>query len=150
ESARVDMSIAALFSGFALANAKLGAVHGFAGVLGGSLKAPHGAICARLLPDVMSVNVRALTERDPRSETIHRYDEVAQILTGSSAARAVEGIRWVAEVCHTLKIPSLSAYGLHREDFPVIIEKSARASSMKGNPIALTHEEMEEVLERAM
>jgi alcohol dehydrogenase class IV len=149
-AARVDMAIAALFSGLALANAKLGGVHGFAGVLGGHLNAPHGAICARLLPDVMSVNVRALTERDPQSETLQRYDEVAQILTGSSAARAVDGIRWVADVCNNLKIPRLAAYGLNKEDFPVIIEKSARASSMKGNPIALTLEEMDEVLERAL
>jgi alcohol dehydrogenase class IV len=150
ESARVDMSIAALFSGMALANAKLGAVHGFAGVLGGSMNAPHGAICARLLPEVMSVNVRALSERDPRSETLRRYDEVAQILTGSSTARAADGVRWVTGMCNTLKIPRLSTYGLHREDFPVVIEKSARASSMKGNPIILTPEEMENVLERAL
>ena len=150
ESARVDMAIAALFSGFALANAKLGGVHGFAGVLGGSLNAPHGAICARLLPEVMSVNVRALSERDPQSEILQRYDEVAQILTGSRAARAADGIRWVTEVCNAMKIPRLSAYGLLREDFPVIIEKSTRASSMKGNPIALTLEEMEEMLERAL
>jgi len=150
ESARVDMSIAALFSGFALANAKLGAVHGFAGVLGGSLNAPHGAICARLLPDVMSINLRALSERDPQRETLRRYDEVAQILTGSSTARAADGIRWVTEVCNSLKIPRLSAYGLTREGFPVVIEKSARASSMKGNPIVLTPEEMGEVLERAL
>jgi alcohol dehydrogenase class IV len=150
EAARTDMALAALFSGLALANAKLGAVHGFAGVLGGSLNAPHGAICARLLPYVMSVNVRALTERDPHNETLRRYDEVAQILTGSSAARAADGIRWVTEVCNTLKIPRLSAYGLHREDFPGIIEKSARASSMKGNPIALTLEEMGEVLGRGL
>jgi len=150
ESARVDMSIAALFSGFALANAKLGAVHGFAGVLGGRLDAPHGAICARLLPDVMSINVRALGEREPWSETLHRYDEVAQILTGSSAARAADSISWITEVCKTLKIPQLSTYGLRSEDFPVIIEKSARASSMRGNPITLTPEEMEEVLGRAL
>jgi alcohol dehydrogenase class IV len=150
ETARVDMSIAALFSGLALANARLGAVHGFAGVLGGSLNAPHGAVCARLLPEVMSVNVRALSERDPRSETLRRYDEVAQILTGSSAARAADGVRWVTETCDTLKIPRLSAYGLHRDNFPVLIEKSARASSMKGNPIILTPEEMENVLERAL
>jgi alcohol dehydrogenase class IV len=150
ESARCDMSIAALFSGLALANAKLGGVHGFAGVLGGILNAPHGAICARLLPYVMSVNVRALSERDPQSETLHRYDEVAQILIGSSAARAADGIRWVTEVSSDLNIPRLSTYGFRSEDFPGIIEKSAQASSMKGNPIALTVEEMEEVLERAL
>ena len=150
ESARTDMAIAALFSGFALANAKLGAVHGFAGVLGGSLTAPHGAICARLLPYVMSVNVSALTRRATQNETLRRFDEVAQILTGSSAAQAADGIQWVAEVCAAMKISPLSAYGLKREEFPVVIDKSTRASSMKGNPIALTAGEMEEILEGAL
>ena len=50
--AREDMSLASLFGGIALANAKLGAVHGFAGPIGGMFPAPHGAICARLLPVV--------------------------------------------------------------------------------------------------
>jgi alcohol dehydrogenase class IV len=52
------MSLASLFSGMALANAKLGAVHGLAGPLGGVLSAPHGAICARLLPFVMETNLK--------------------------------------------------------------------------------------------
>lgn len=146
ELARIDMAIAALFSGFALANAKLGAVHGFAAVLGGSLGAPHGAICARLLPYVMAVNVRALAKRLPQSETLHRYDEVAQILTGNSTARAADGIHWVSDICAAMEIPAISDYGLKREDFPVIIEKSTQASSMKGNPITLTTEELEEIL----
>jgi alcohol dehydrogenase class IV len=150
EQARTDMAIAALFSGFALANAKLGAVHGFAAVLGGTLGAPHGAVCARLLPYVMSVNLRALVERSPQSETLQRYDEVAQILTGNSAARAADGIRWVSEVCAAMKIPALSDYGLRREEFPVIIDKSTQASSMKGNPIVLTTGELEEILAGAL
>ena len=48
--ARQDMALVSLFGGLALANAKLGAVHGFAGPLGGLFPAPHGTICARLLP----------------------------------------------------------------------------------------------------
>ena len=61
--AREDMSLASLFSGMALANAKLGAVHGFAGPLGGMTDAPHGVICGKLLPYVMQANVRALQDR---------------------------------------------------------------------------------------
>jgi alcohol dehydrogenase class IV len=149
-SARQDMCVAALFSGLALANAKLGAVHGFAGVLGGLLNAPHGAICARLLPHVMSINVRALNERASDSDTLQRYDEVAQILAGSDVARAVDGVTWVEELCSALGVLPLSFYGLKKDQFPVVIEKSAKASSMRGNPITLIAEEMEEILDRAL
>ena len=61
--ARTDVGWAALLSGLALANAGLGAVHGFAAPIGGMFPAPHGAVCATLLPHVMAVNVAALRAR---------------------------------------------------------------------------------------
>jgi alcohol dehydrogenase class IV len=70
KSAREDMAVAGLFGGLALANAGLGAVHGFAGPIGGSFAAPHGAICAALLPHVMAANIRALRQRAPDSAAI--------------------------------------------------------------------------------
>jgi alcohol dehydrogenase class IV len=54
---REDMSVASLFGGLALANAGLGAVHGFAAPIGGMFAAPHGAVCAALLPHVMKSNM---------------------------------------------------------------------------------------------
>jgi alcohol dehydrogenase class IV len=149
-SARREMSLASLMGGLALANAKLGAVHGFAGPLGGMFPAPHGAICARLLPFVMETNVQALEERATEDTALVRYDEVARILTGKRDARAREGVAWVQSLCALLDVPGLSSYGLAREHFPQVIEKSARASSMKGNPIKLTEQEMEKILTRAL
>jgi len=149
-SARVDMSLASLFGGLALANAGLGAAHGFASVLGGMFPAPHGAICARLLPHVMMVNVRALLARQPESEALQRYDEIAQILTGSCRASARNGVEWIQELCAALNVPPLAAWGMKAQDLPGVVEKSALASSMKGNPIPLTPEEMLEILEQAL
>src|SRR5690606_30733905 len=63
--ARTDMSICSLTGGMCLANAKLGVVHGFAAPLGGMTGAPHGALCAALLPAAIETNVRALRERQP-------------------------------------------------------------------------------------
>ena len=148
--AREDMSLASLFGGLALANARLGAVHGFAGVLGGRYPGPHGAICAKLLPLVMETNLQALHERLPESEYLYRYQEVARILTNSEKATLQDGLHWVKEVCLDLQIPTLSVYGLRREDIPSVVEMSARASSMKGNPILLTSQEMESILNEAL
>lgn len=148
-AAREDMALASLFGGLALANAKLGVVHGFASVLGGMFPAPHGAVCAVLLPPVMAVNVQALQERQPDSEFLRRYDEVAQILTGSPKATAGDGVAWVQELGQALSVPKLGTYGLTPADFPTVIEKTAAASSTQGNPIQLTPAELHEILNRA-
>jgi len=149
QTAREDMALASLFSGLGLANAKLGAVHGFAGPLGGMLSAGHGAICARLLPFVMDVNVRALQSREADSAALARYDKVAQLLTGRAAAQAADGLAWVQNLCAALKVPSLAEFGLKEQDFPTIVAKSQRSSSMKGNPIELTEDELLEILKKA-
>lgn len=148
--AREDMALVSLCGGLALANAKLGAVHGLAGVLGGMFDAPHGALCGRLLPYVMEANVRALQAREPDNPALERYDDVAVILTGEWEAEAEDGVAWVQELCAALKVPGLATYGVRAADFLTIIEKAAASSSMKGNPITLTTAELRGILSRAL
>jgi len=150
KESRQDMALASLYSGLALANAKLGAVHGFASVLGGMYAGPHGAICARLLPPVMAVNVRALKERGTDQQPLQKYETLARILTGREDAAPEDGMAWIQELGEALQIPPLSTYGVNPADFPEIVAKSAVASSTKGNPIELTPGEMEEILTRAL
>jgi len=147
-TAREDMALASLFSGLALANAKLGAVHGLAGPLGGMISAPHGTICARLLPYVMETNVTALRKRAPGSPALTRYDEIAQLLNGSTAT-TIDGVEWVRNICLLLKVPSLSEFGLKEQDFPAVVAKSQKSSSMKGNPISLTDDELTTILKKS-
>jgi len=146
KNAREDMALASLFSGLALANAGLGAVHGFAGPLGGMICAPHGVICARLLPVVMQANVEALQSRADTSPALGRYDEIAQLLTGNVKAKAEDGLKWVQDICHKLKVPPLAEFGLKEQDFPAAVAKAQKSSSMKGNPIALTQDELLAIL----
>lgn len=148
--AREDMALASLFSGLALANAKLGAVHGFAGPLGGMTDAPHGVICGKLLPYVMDVNVRALRDRAPESPTLARFDEVGRILTGTSTAGASDAVEWIADLCKVLRLPGLRKYGLSEDDFPTLVAKSRKASSMKGNPVELHEDELTGILRQAI
>jgi alcohol dehydrogenase class IV len=148
--AREDMALASLCGGLALANAKLGAVHGLAGPLGGMVRAPHGAVCGLLLPHVMAANVRALQERQPRSDALTRYGEVARLLTGRSNATAADGISWVEALCEDLRVPPLRSYGLSENQVGTLIEKAAASSSMKGNPILLRPEELRRVVSAAL
>ncbi|MCX6050376.1 MAG: iron-containing alcohol dehydrogenase [Chloroflexi bacterium] len=149
-TARADMAIASLCGGLALANAKLGAVHGFAAPLGGMFPAPHGVICARLLPLVMAANVRALQERSPTSPMLARYAEVAQILTGDAAAEANAGVRWVQALCAALAIPPLANFGVTEADMSAVVAKAQKASSMQGNSLVLTSEELTQILHQAL
>jgi alcohol dehydrogenase class IV len=148
-AAREDMSLASLFSGLALANAGLGAVHGLAGPLGGMTSAAHGVICARLLPFVAQANVRALQSRAADSPALGRYDDITQLLTGKAAAQAADGVTWVQQLCAELNVPSLVRFGLKEQDFPAVVEKAKKSSSMKGNPIELTDDELMGILENA-
>ncbi|PKM64760.1 MAG: alcohol dehydrogenase [Firmicutes bacterium HGW-Firmicutes-20] len=148
--AREDMAIASLFGGIALANAKLGAVHGFAGVLGGMYPIPHGVVCARLLPYVTRKNIEVLNTRDAQNPAVNRYEDVAKILTRNPDAKALDGVAWLEELCNHLDVASLSHFGVKEEHFDEIIKKSMNASSMKGNPIELTYDELKDILQQAL
>jgi alcohol dehydrogenase class IV len=144
-AAREDLALASLFGGLCLANAGLGAVHGFAAPVGGMFEAPHGAVCAALLPATLEVNLRALRARAPSHPALARLREVAVLLTGRADARAEEGITWVRELCQALGVPGLGRYGLTEADVPRLVARAKAASSMKANPLPLTDEELTEI-----
>ena len=148
-AAREEMALASLFGGIALANARLGAVHGMANLVGGMTHAPHGAICARLLPLVMEKNIQALRLSQPDSPSLARYTEIAWLLTGNVKAEAEDGITWVRDLCKELDIRPLAEYGLEFIDFPTLVEHSQKANSMKGNPVHLTDTELLSILVEA-
>jgi len=150
KSAREDMAMAGLFGGLALANAGLGAVHGFAGPIGGSFAAPHGAICAALLPHVMRTNLRALRQRAPDSAVLPRFEQVARWLTGDASATADAGVQWIQQLVSDLQIPRLGAYDIREEHVAHLVAKAMNASSMKANPVALTPEELAGTLRQAL
>ncbi len=146
EGGNENWALAALFSGMALANAGLGAVHGFAGPLGGMFDAPHGALCAALLPAVMRVNARVVAagvDRGGEEGRAHR----ARLQKLEEAKQLVGD---VGELVRVLQVPPLNAYGIRREHFPEIIAKAAQASSMKANPVVLSDDELLEILEQAL
>jgi len=150
KSAREDMAMASLFGGMALANAGLGAVHGFAGPIGGMFPAPHGAVCAALLPHVMAANLRALRERSENPPALTRFQKIAALLTGNGEGTADDGVVWVQNLVNELPIPKLGAYGIREEHVADIVARAANASSMKANPIGLTPDELARTLRLAI
>lgn len=140
--ARRDMSLASLFGGLALANSGLGVVHGFASPLGGRWEAPHGALCAALLPHGMAANINALRARAPQHPALERYATIAGLLTGHSEASAEDGIDWMRRFCAELEVSPLRTWGIRQADLPGVVEQAAQASSMKANPIPLTNGEL--------
>ena len=147
--AREDMALTSLFSGLALANAGLGAVHGLAGPLGGLIGAPHGAICAALLPHVMHANIKTLRRTDHASESLARYKELAELMIGNESASEEDGADWTGQLAQDLGIEGLADLGLSPSDIVQTAQQACRSSSMKANPVELTEEVLEEILYQA-
>jgi alcohol dehydrogenase class IV len=152
--AREDMALAALLSGITLTNAGLGAVHGFAAPIGANFPAPHGAVCAVLLPLVMAANIMALGGPSSRHPTVARYATVGRLL-GADRIRADpeavgSGAITAARLVRDLHIPPLSAYGVRESDIPEIVALAKKASSMRYNPVVLPDDALADVLRRAL
>lgn len=147
--ARYDMSLTSLFGGLVLGNSGLGAVHGFAGPIGGMFQAPHGVICASLLPYVMKYNAIELSEFEGLQDVQSKYQDIAKWVTGEANARIEDGVQWIAMLAHQLHIPRLREIGIKKEDFERIIEKSKVSSSMQKNPIKLRESTLAKILEEA-
>jgi len=146
--AREDMALASLLGGLALANAGLGAVHGLAGPLGGLTGAPHGALCAALLPHVVAANLEALAARDPESEVLQRYDEIAS-RANEGAGKSLDAASGLGGFTARFGTRRLRDLGLGRGDFGLVAERARASSSMKANPLALEPSEILAILEAA-
>ena len=132
--ARTGMAFASLCGGLALANAGLGAVHGFAAPIGGMFDAPHGAVCAVLLPHVIQANF---------DHARPRYETIAAILGDHPVA-------WTRRLVQNLEIPPLRVYGISESDIPGLVAKAQQASSMKANPVVLPPETLAAILRAAL
>jgi alcohol dehydrogenase class IV len=149
-TARTDMAMCSLLGGMALANAKLGAVHGLAGVIGGTADVPHGIACAALLAPVIEANVRAARSVPAAADVLDRYTEAARLLTGQPAASVEDGLAWIRETLTLLHVPGLATFGLEPRHAGDIAAKALVSSSMKGNPVPLSHADLKAVLLQAL
>jgi len=148
--ARADMATCSLLGGMALANAKLGAVHGLAGVIGGTADVPHGLACAALLAPVIDANVHALRSGPAGHPALDRYAQAARLLTGDPAASVQDGLAWIGQTLTLLAVPGLATFGVRPQHVDEIAAKALISSSMQGNPVALSHGDLTAILLRAL
>jgi alcohol dehydrogenase len=139
-----NMSLSAYISGFALANAGLGAVHGFASVIGGFYNIPHGVICANLLYPATMKNIKILVESG--NSHLRKFAKIGNLLYGESTDDPEKGIdrlgKFLEEKLSKANLKNLSYYGIQEKDIAKIVEKT----SIKENPVKLSNEELEEIL----
>jgi alcohol dehydrogenase class IV len=96
---------------------------------------------------VIEMNIKTLKEQN---KTVTKFDELAKLLTGSALAKAEDVIFWADNLVAELKIPSLSKFGLTKDDFPILVQKAKNASSMKGNPVELSTKQLKWILEKSL
>ena len=148
-NSRSEMAYASLMGGMALANAGLGAVHGFAGVLGGMYSAPHGMLCACLLPAVFSINYQYISDNENSLYLIEKMNNISSLLTKKSSAKAKHGIDWLSEFTEKIGVPKLRDLGIKKEEYQEIVTKVKMSSSMKGNPVELPDEALYKILDQS-
>lgn len=99
----------------------------------------------------MDVNLRALRDRAPEHQALARMTEVASLLTGQPDATPEEAIRWLQDLTAALSIPGLASYGLDDDaEIAEVVTAAQKASSMRGNPIELTDQEVSEIVTRSL
>jgi len=144
--ARSGMSFAALTSGICLANAGLGAVHGFASSIGGMFDIPHGVICGTLMASANSINVRELRRCDNNSQALKRYSSLGRLFLdeiGKSDDYYIDGfIEYLNELTGKLKLPMLKEFGIKENDIQFICKNT----DIKSNPVKLSQEDLMEIL----
>ena len=148
--AREKMAYVSLMGGIALANAGLGAVHGYAAAIGGMFPIAHGAICAGLLPAVFEGNYRTLSGREPGNPALNKYQVLTETIPANKSG-TVEGLfDCLYKLQQDIHIPKLTELGFDPARIPEVVEKASVASSMKANPIRLNNHELVDILNKCI
>jgi len=146
-NARADTLYGSMLAGVALANARLGGVHGMAHPLGYRYHIPHGTICGLLLPYVMKYNLPYAVEKHARVAALLGVG--TQGMTTEQAAG--ESVKDVQRILTALQIPQkLAPLGVNEDDFPVIIAESLPSGSLKHNPRPLGEDDVRNILRAAL
>lgn len=118
-NAREDAALGSLMAGMALANARLGVVHGLAHPLGARYGIPHGLVCGVLLPYAIRYNADAAAAG---------FAELSAV-AGGPLVEVVQGLLTTLGLPHDLK-----ALTIPTADVPALAAESKDSGSTRANP----------------
>lgn len=137
--ARQAMAEGSLMAGMALANVRLGAVHGLAHPIGGLYKIPHGLVCAVLLPAVLDFNKPALY-----SFREDKYSTMCNLLMA-------DPVEFARNLLRELGLPQdLREYRIKEEDYPFLVDLAMNSGSTRANPREATKGDMLSILKKVV
>jgi len=145
-AARSGMSFAALTSGICLANAGLGAVHGFASSIGGLYNIPHGVVCGTLMSATNRITVQRLRTAGESDIALGKYAQLGRIFLvkeNKDDNYFIDGfLDFLDQLTDEFAFPGLRKAGVPEEDLPRI----ARLTENKNNPVKLSPDDLLEIL----
>ncbi len=147
--ARTDVSYAAMLSGITLANAGLGAVHGFAQPLGFLFPIPHGVVCGSLLYATNKVTLERVSTDHKYTSVLDAYRSLSIFLFGPGIKvehSADMLLKAIEDLSGQLEIPGLSEYGVREADYDKILSYT----DIKKHPYPLNNDDLKEILKRSM
>ena len=130
ETARYEMSIAALEAGICINNSSVTIVHGMSRPIGALFHVPHGLSNAMLLCKCMEFAKDGATERFAElSRAVGTATEVDDDCT--AADKFIAGL---FEVCRKCEVPTISEYGIDINKFLDLIPKMTADALLSGSP----------------
>lgn len=156
---REKMMLGSLFGALSFANAKLGAVHGFAHPIGIKHDIPHGLICGLLLPYVMEYNMTMdsvsekyawIAELFFEQKILLNYGACPKKLPVDKKGKAKWAIEKIKDMFNYCGVPlHLSEIGIKESAIDDIV-KDTTGVSLDNNPRATDKKSLKEILLKAL
>lgn len=147
---RAAMAYAALMSGITLANAGLGTVHGFASVIGGYFRIPHGVVCGTLFAPTVKLTIENLDREKEKSNALEKFAKTGYLLSGKEGLQTDEGCGLLVDTLYKwtdeLEIPGLGKYGIEDFHLDMIVQETGQ----KNNPAVLTKAQLKSILKERL
>lgn len=133
--AREELCRASLLAGISFSNTRTTACHSISYPITMRYGVEHGFAVAMLLAKVSQVNLHAMPG----------IKKILQIFQNEGGLGA-----WIDQVSEGIQTLRLSAFGIQKEDLKVIVDGSFTQGRMNNNPVDLSPEQVEEILEQVL